>query len=49
MHYPRQEDRATNPQVKLPFKFTGGFGIDVRINCQSLFVSMLKAETLCVL
>lgn len=28
MHYPRQEDRATNPRVRLPFKFSGGFGID---------------------
>ena len=29
MHYPRQLDRATNPDVELPFKFTGGFGIGV--------------------
>lgn len=28
MHYPRQENRAVNPRVKLPFKFSGGFGID---------------------
>ena len=28
MHYPRQTDRSLNPNVRLPFKFTGGFGID---------------------
>ncbi|MCJ1454399.1 hypothetical protein MMC28_004752 [Mycoblastus sanguinarius] len=28
MHYPRQLDRASNSNVQLPFKFTGGFGID---------------------
>ena len=28
MHYPQQESRATDPNVHLPFKFTGGFGID---------------------
>lgn len=28
MHYPRQTDRSSNPNVRLPFKFTGGFGID---------------------
>ena len=28
MHYPRQMNRAENPNVRLPFKFTGGFGID---------------------
>ena len=28
MHYPRQMDRSTDPNVRLPFKFTGGFGLD---------------------
>ena len=28
MHYPLQPDRASNPDVTLPFKFTGGFGIN---------------------
>lgn len=28
MHYPRQTDRQSNPDVHLPFKFTGGFGVD---------------------
>ena len=28
MHYPPQTDRASNPDVSLPFKFTGGFGIN---------------------
>ena len=28
MHYPRQMDRSTNPDVSLPFKFTGGFGLN---------------------
>ena len=28
MHYPPQVDRSSNPDVQLPFKFTGGFGID---------------------
>lgn len=28
MHYPRQIDRSTNPDVSLPFKFTGGFGLN---------------------
>ncbi len=28
MHYPRQDNRATDPNAHLPFKFTGGFGID---------------------
>lgn len=28
MHYPQQADRSTNPDVRLPFKFTGGFGLD---------------------
>lgn len=28
MHYPPQNDRSSNPNVHLPFKFTGGFGID---------------------
>ena len=27
MHYPRQDNRAKDPDVQLPFKFTGGFGI----------------------
>jgi len=29
MHYPPQTNRASNPHVKLPLKFIGGFGIDV--------------------
>ena len=28
MHYPPETDRSSNPNVQLPFKFTGGFGID---------------------
>ena len=28
MHYPQQRNRSTNPDVHLPFKFTGGFGLD---------------------
>lgn len=28
MHYPPETDRSSNPNVRLPFKFTGGFGID---------------------
>lgn len=28
MHYPLQTDRSSNPDVSLPFKFTGGFGIN---------------------
>lgn len=28
MHYPQQPDRSTSPDVHLPFKFTGGFGLD---------------------
>lgn len=29
MHYPRLENGASNPNVHLPFKFSGGFGINV--------------------
>jgi len=28
MHYPPQFNRSSDPNVQLPFKFTGGFGID---------------------
>lgn len=28
MHYPPQTDRSSNPNTHLPFKFTGGFGIN---------------------
>lgn len=28
MHYPQQTDRNTNPEVRLPFKFSGGFGLN---------------------
>ena len=28
MHYPQQTDRSMNPDVHLPFKFTGGFGLN---------------------
>ncbi|KAL9074902.1 MAG: hypothetical protein Q9161_002041 [Pseudevernia consocians] len=28
MHYPQQIDRSTNPDVHLPFKFSGGFGLN---------------------
>ena len=28
MHYPQQTDRSTNPDVHLPFKFSGGFGLN---------------------
>ncbi|MCJ1463944.1 hypothetical protein MMC07_002554 [Pseudocyphellaria aurata] len=28
LHYPRQEDRGSDPDVHLPFKFSGGFGIN---------------------
>ena len=28
MHYPPQVHRSSDPNVQLPFKFTGGFGID---------------------
>ena len=28
MHYPNQTDRFTNPDVRLPFKFSGGFGLN---------------------
>lgn len=28
MHYPQQIDRSTNTHVRLPFKFTGGFGLN---------------------
>ncbi|KAL9000944.1 MAG: hypothetical protein Q9169_000428 [Polycauliona sp. 2 TL-2023] len=28
MHHPAQYERSTNPTVDLPFKFSGGFGID---------------------
>lgn len=28
MHFPRQTDRSSNPNVRLPFRFTGGFGIE---------------------
>lgn len=31
LHYPRQEDRGSNPDVHLPFKFSGGIGINVSI------------------
>ncbi|MCJ1465269.1 hypothetical protein MMC07_003885 [Pseudocyphellaria aurata] len=27
LHYPRQVNRATDPNVQLPFKFSGGFGL----------------------
>ena len=29
MHYLPQLDQSVNPNVRLPLKFTGGFGIDV--------------------
>ncbi|KAL8734741.1 MAG: hypothetical protein Q9181_003081 [Wetmoreana brouardii] len=29
MHHPPQNSRSSNPDVALPFKFSGGFGIDV--------------------
>ena len=29
LHLPPQLDRSTNPDVQLPFKFAGGFGLDV--------------------
>lgn len=28
MHYPRQINRSSNPDVHLPFKFSGGFGLN---------------------
>ncbi|KAL8665642.1 MAG: hypothetical protein Q9202_002146 [Teloschistes flavicans] len=28
MHHPPQANRSSNPEVRLPFKFSGGFGID---------------------
>ena len=30
MHYPSQRNSPSNHEVRLPFKFAGGFGIDVR-------------------
>ena len=34
MHLPPQDHSSSNPEVQLPFKFAGGFGLDVgnRIN-----------------
>ena len=29
MHLPPQVNRSTSPEVSLPFKFAGGFGVDV--------------------
>lgn len=31
LHYPQQKNRASNPDVQLPFKFSGGFGLQVPI------------------
>lgn len=31
MHYPQQTDRASDPNFQFPFKFTGGFGINVSV------------------
>ena len=45
MHYPPQENRATNPHVKLPFRFSGGFGIDVCLNCELSLISTSKAKS----
>ncbi len=28
MHYPREANREANPNIRLPFKFTGGFGVE---------------------
>ncbi|MCJ1467314.1 hypothetical protein MMC07_005938 [Pseudocyphellaria aurata] len=28
LHYPRQENRGSDPDVHLPFKFSGGFGLN---------------------
>lgn len=31
LHYPQQKNRASNPDVQLPFKFSGGFGLQVSL------------------
>lgn len=36
LHYPRQENRASDPNVQLPFKFSGGFGLKVGWSSPSL-------------
>ena len=36
MHYPRQIDRLNNPDVQLPFRFTGGMSLELHFFPQSL-------------
>lgn len=31
LHYPQQKNLASNPDVQLPFKFSGGFGLQVSL------------------
>lgn len=38
LHYPRQENLASNPDVQLPFKFSGGFGLQVSLVATVLWV-----------
>lgn len=41
LHYPPQENRGSNPDVHLPFKFSGGFGLNVYISSFILLSSNL--------
>lgn len=36
LHYPQQKNRASDPDVQLPFKFSGGFGLQVSLEATTV-------------
>ena len=44
MHYPQQSDRASDPNVQLPFKFVGGFGINVSLPIHFCYYKVIYAR-----
>ena len=43
MHYPAQVNDPSHPQVRLPIKFAGGFGLDVRqLSCSLVRCSLIE-------
>lgn len=45
LHYPPQENRGSNPNVHLPFKFSGGFGLKVGSILPSSRLSIFSTAT----
>ena len=42
LHLPPQSNRSANPEVRLPFKFAGGFGVDVSVLISHSFLKILN-------